>query len=344
MNVLIADSDRAARGRLADGLRGKGHNPIAAADSNQVLTMARDLKPDAIVLASGLAGGALPALRRIRSNVFTTHIPVIAVASRDAECRGLLDAGAQECLKSAEAGALQEALARHQLEELDFTQAPAAMLEEPARTEELAATGLLDSAADESFDRLTRLATGMLGVPTALITLVDTDRQFFKSQQGLGEPWAAKRETPLSHSFCQWVVSGNEPLVVDDATRQRTLRSNLAIRDLSVIAYAGVPLTGRTGQPLGSFCAIDSKPKAWSDEDLDALEHLARITRAYMVLHEAKAGEGATSGEQLQVSASVAGHAVLGASRLLRRTSDPRMQAILADIIEEQATHLTRLA
>lgn len=77
-------------------------------------------------------------------------------------------------------------------------------------------------------------------VPVALISLVDEDRQFFVSQQGLPEPWAKARQTPLSHSFCQHVVATGDPLIVSDARENPLVCGNLAIRDLNVIAYLGL--------------------------------------------------------------------------------------------------------
>ena len=79
-------------------------------------------------------------------------------------------------------------------------------LRDPIRLAALEETGLLDSLPEETFDRFTRLAARLLGTPVSLITLVTPDRQFFKSAVGLAAPWAAARETPLSHSFCQYVV------------------------------------------------------------------------------------------------------------------------------------------
>src|SRR5687767_12153776 len=88
---------------------------------------------------------------------------------------------------------------------------------EAARLEALRQTGLLDSSPEPSFDRLTRLSSKFLNAPVALVSLVDAHRQFFKSSLGLPEPWASRRETPLSHSFCQHVVTSREPLVIEDA-------------------------------------------------------------------------------------------------------------------------------
>lgn len=154
------------------------------------------------------------------------------------------------------------------------TTGPAETREE-FRLETLQRSGLLDSEPEEFFDRLTKLATEVLGVPVALISLVDRDRQFFKSQAGLPEPLATKRETPLSHSFCQYVVVSGQPLVVNDAREIPLVRDNLAVRDFNVAAYAGIPLRAANGDTLGSFCALDMKPREWSVRDVELLRGFA---------------------------------------------------------------------
>ena len=150
-----------------------------------------------------------------------------------------------------------------------------AALRDPARLAALSRTELLDSIAEEAFDRQVRLAVRMLRVPVALVSLVDSNRQFFKSCIGLGEPWASRRETPLSHSFCQHAVISREPLIIEDAREHPLVRDNLAIPDLNVIAYAGIPLITHDGAALGSFCAIDNVPRAWSDDEIAILKDLA---------------------------------------------------------------------
>ena len=115
-------------------------------------------------------------------------------------------------------------------------------LAEPARLAALHDAVLLDTPAEEPFDRLTRLAAKVVNAPVALVSAVDRDRQFFKSCLGLPEPQATRRETPLSHSFCQHVATAREPVIVTDARKDARFIHNLAIRDLGVIAYLGVPL------------------------------------------------------------------------------------------------------
>jgi hypothetical protein len=149
---------------------------------------------------------------------------------------------------------------------------------DPERLAALRATGLLDSPVEPGFERLTDLVRRVLGVPVALISLVDADRQFFKSQQGLPEPWASDRETPLSYSFCQYVVRDQAPLVVSDAREHPVLRDNLAVPEMGVVAYAGVPLMSEDGHPLGSLCAIDARPRHWTTEQVELLGELAQLT------------------------------------------------------------------
>src|SRR5215471_2797416 len=152
----------------------------------------------------------------------------------------------------------------------------------------LKTTGLLDGPPEQDFDHWTRLSSRLLGKPVVLVTLVDDRRQFFKSAVGLAEPWATRRETPLSHSFCKHVVASGKPLVVADARQSPLLRDNPAITDLGVIAYAGVPLEAQ-GRPIGAFCAIDTAPHAWSDEEVSLLRDMGDAVQAQISLRLAKA-------------------------------------------------------
>lgn len=138
----------------------------------------------------------------------------------------------------------------------------------------LGRTGLLDSPPEEPFDRLTRMATRLLKTPVALVSLVDRDRQFFKSAIGLPEPWQSRRETPLTHSFCKHVVAQHEPLVIPDTRKDPVYRDNLGVRELRVVAYAGVPLT-MSGFDLGALCVIDDEPRTWSYDEIQTLRDLA---------------------------------------------------------------------
>lgn len=159
-------------------------------------------------------------------------------------------------------------------------------VQNPQRLAALEDTALLDSPSEAVFDRYTRLATRSLEAPVALISLVDRHRQFFKSHCGLAEPLASRREIPLSHSFCQHVVGRSAPLIVEDARTDPNLCDNLAIDDFSVIAYLGIPLTSPQGQILGSFCVIDTRPRRWTEREIEILRDLATSVCAEIELRQ----------------------------------------------------------
>lgn len=141
------------------------------------------------------------------------------------------------------------------------------------RVEALRLAGL-SAAADPGMDRFARLVCRLLRVPVSLVSLLETDRQVFPGMVGLAEPWATRRETPLSHSFCQHVVVDGRPLVLEDTRLNPRTCFSLAIPDLGVVAYAGLPLTDADGHVLGSLCAIDHEPRKWTTGELQDLEDL----------------------------------------------------------------------
>jgi formate hydrogenlyase transcriptional activator len=147
-------------------------------------------------------------------------------------------------------------------------------IQDAERLATLRRTALLDTPPEEAFDRLTRLATTFLRVPVALVSLVDRDRQFFKSSVGLPEPLASLRQTPLTHSFCKHVVASGEPLILSDIGTS-SFKDDPSVFGLGEMAYTGVPLTTTEGHALGSFCVVDTAPREWTDEEIETLRILA---------------------------------------------------------------------
>ena len=150
-----------------------------------------------------------------------------------------------------------------------------AKVHDPYRLQVLTDLGLLDTPAEEAFDRLTRLASKITGSPISLVTLVDADRQFFKSAFGLPEPVASARETPLSYSFCKHVVETQGALMAEDVRDDPMLNDNLAIPEFGIIGYLGMPLTTTDGVDLGSFCVLDVKPRKWTVQEIEIMRELA---------------------------------------------------------------------
>lgn len=148
---------------------------------------------------------------------------------------------------------------------------------DPDRLAELRDTGLLDSGAEEPFDRITRLAEQMLAVDSARVTLVDRDRQYFTSRSDATRHDPELHETPLTHSFCQFAVASGDRFVVENARHHQQVRYNPAIADHGIVAYAGEPLATASGNVLGTLCVVSKEPREWTDAELGLLGDLAHL-------------------------------------------------------------------
>lgn len=132
---------------------------------------------------------------------------------------------------------------------------------------------VLDTPVEESFDRLTRLATAALDVPIALVSLVDETRQWFKSRQGLDAP-----QTSRGISFCTYAIQEDGPFIVPDTLNDERFASNpLVLGDPNIRFYAGIPLQTPDGFKLGTLCVIDRKPRLFSAAQIEVLYDLARL-------------------------------------------------------------------
>jgi two-component sensor histidine kinase len=147
-------------------------------------------------------------------------------------------------------------------------------VDEPQRLIALKRYDLLDTPPEEAFDRLTRLAAGVLGMPISLITLIDETRQWFKSRHGFDALWT-RREV----AFCSRTILDTEPLVVPDATADdRFVANPLVTGEPNIRFYAGAPLVTPEGYVLGTLCVIDRSPHPeFSDEQRRLLQDLADL-------------------------------------------------------------------
>lgn len=150
---------------------------------------------------------------------------------------------------------------------------PAKPANETLRVQTLHRLKLLDTQAEERFDRLTRLAKRLFGVPIALVSLVDSDRQWFKSCVGL-----EASETGRDISFCGHAILGEQIFLVTDAELDERFHDNpLVTGEPGIRFYAGCPLTVADGSTLGTLCLIDVKPRDLDDEERGLLRDLARM-------------------------------------------------------------------
>lgn len=148
---------------------------------------------------------------------------------------------------------------------------PAIPKDEKQRLETLNALKILDSAPEERFDRITRMAKRMFGVPISLVSLVDSDRQWFKSKQGLDAD-----ETPRNISFCGHAILGDEVFDIPNALKDERFHDNPLVTDAPHIRfYAGHPLKAVNGHKLGTICLIDQEPHNLNEDDKLLLRDLA---------------------------------------------------------------------
>jgi PAS domain S-box-containing protein len=166
---------------------------------------------------------------------------------------------------------------------------PAAPLppSEPGRLAALRSYEILDADSEETFDSITRLAANLMGCPIALVSLLDTDRQWFLSHVGL-----EASETHRDMAFCGYaILEPSEPFVVADASKDPRLMDNALVTGRPDIrAYAGMPLVNPDGHALGTLCVIDRKPRQFTASELDILRTLAKTVMTTLELRRAMLG------------------------------------------------------
>ncbi len=150
---------------------------------------------------------------------------------------------------------------------------PATPIDEKSRIDALKSLEILDTLAEEKFDRITRLCCRIFDVPIALVSLVDSNRQWFKSCQGLDV-----RETSRDISFCGHAILGSDVFVISDTSKDARFADNpLVTHDPHIRFYAGYPLQSLNGSNLGTLCIIGREAKEFTQKDIEALSDLGYI-------------------------------------------------------------------
>lgn len=278
-SVLVATANPPTRHKLRAAAQEGGLEVLEANDAGQVLDLTCRRKPSMIILERGLPHTQVSALtRKLRSqdDEYGKTVPVVVVSDEE-------DATAQE--REAQAGITDwlvapfetsYALARMRawlLRTACRWQPAPRPADEQARVAALHDLGVLDTAAEERFDRYTRIAAALFQVPIALVSLVDSNRQWLKSKQGIDVV-----ETPRDVAFCAHAILDNEVLVVRDALRDQRFADNPMVTSApNVRFYAGVPLTLSDGSRVGTLCIEDHRPRDLDTQQIQLLRDLGRL-------------------------------------------------------------------
>ena len=190
--------------------------------------------------------------------------------------------------------------------------APAKPANEQLRLDTLCALNILDTEPEERFDRLTRIARRLFKVPVALVSLVDANRQWFKSAAGL-----ELRETPRDISFCAHAILNDQLFIIPDARNDARFFDNpLVTGPQQVRFYAGCPLRATNGSVLGTFCLLDQAPRQFDPQDQGLLLDLAAVAEQELQAQQLASVDHLTQVANRRGFEAVAGYA-LGIARRL---------------------------
>jgi DNA-binding response OmpR family regulator/phosphoribosyl 1,2-cyclic phosphodiesterase len=277
--VVVAVADMKTAVLLAEAIRSDELRLLPAESGEAVLQLVRSERPTLLIIDTNLPGGdGVEVCRAVRreADADARGVPVVLVAETEDRL---------EAARGAEAG-VTDWLIQPFSSEYARTKIRAWLLRSrsrwmkgplPANEREriwaLRRLNILDTPPEERFDRLTRLARRLFEVPIALVSLVDSERQWFKSCQGL-----AVRETPREVAFCAHAILSLDALVVSDALKDERFADNpIVTGEPHVRFYAGQPLAAPDGSRVGTLCIIDHRPRELSESDLEALRDLAAL-------------------------------------------------------------------
>lgn len=227
---------------------------------------------------------------------------------------------------------------------------------EKERLMDLKSFDILDTLPEKDYDSITRIASQICDTPISLITLVDKERQWFKSHHGIDET-----QTPRDHAFCAHAI--HDPFnsfIVENSHQDERFHDNpLVTGTLNVVFYAGVPLVGPSGNALGTLCVLDNKPRKLTPKQLEGLSDLSKQVMNLLSLRKSKKQlEGAyrqleQRNADLEQFAATAAHdiksplsVIIGFSELLIEDYGPTMDEgglMMLSNIDESSKHLNNL-
>jgi len=273
-----ADRDELAGAMLGHLLREQGfhaENAAARLVAGELVKAVKDTDADAVcvsVVAPTTVIHARYLTTKLRGQFPSLKIVVGlwgATENISEAARRLRESGANEIVTTL-ADAVVQLAKLAPIAGWDMTPAPIPGDDEQ-RLAALSALHLPESPIDPAFDRVTKRIARIFDAPIALVTLVDEDCEYFKGQTGLPEDLATARHAPRATSVSGHVVASNEVLVVEDLARDRRFSGNPFLKAHGLRFFAGVPLRAPNGQPVGSLCVMDTKPRSVNERELRLL-------------------------------------------------------------------------
>jgi len=278
-SVLVAVTEPASAVALSEAVRADQLTLQFAENAQDVLRLVRSRQPSLVLLERELGGDdALEICRMIRreGGVYAQGVPIVVMADTEEASarRRAAEAGATDLLvrpfSSTYARTRMRAWLLRQACRWETARLPD---DEEARLRALHGLCILDTASEERFDRYTRIAATLFDVPIALVSLVDSERQWFKSRQGLDVT-----ETPREMAFCAHAILQDSVFLVRDAVQDARFADNpLVTSEPHVRFYAGVPIALADGSRIGTLCLIDHRPREFDAAKLALLSDLGKM-------------------------------------------------------------------
>ena len=272
-SVILSVTDSGIAAALAEAIRAEGIRANFVSDTDAALKLISRDRPSLAIIEHGAARSDGIAMCRAIRQMEGDHLPVVIVAEREDAAVGAAAGVTDWLIKPFSSSYARTKIRAGVLRTACRWMRAAIPEDEKQRVASLRELRILDTEPDERFDRITRLATALFDVPMAVISLVDENRQWFKSCLGL-----STREGSRDAAFCAHVVYSREPMIIADTFQDSRFADNPAVIDEPRIRfYAGYPLILDNGSCIGTLCLLDTRPRTLQGLDLERLHDLANI-------------------------------------------------------------------
>jgi phosphoribosyl 1,2-cyclic phosphodiesterase len=276
--ILIAVANRDASAALHDAARAEGFEALECFDFDETMRVVRAQQPPIVVLeaAPGRSLDDLADDARAVVESYPEGATVAYITTTTPPTNGIRPEITDWLVWPATPSHLRTKLRAWLLRRACRWQAAALPANEAERLTALWDLGILDTEPEDRFDRFTEVACSTFDVPIALMTLVDEDRQWFKSHAGLDV-----RETPRDESMCAHAILGDDVFVITDALVDDRFAENPHVaRGARLRFYAGVPITSSDGHHVGTLCIMDNRPRVLDDDQIERLRQLGQMVEA----------------------------------------------------------------